>query len=199
MVAVGLDGDQFTRDYVVALCYCREMGLAEIIAMTIAATSPQSCHSTMYGHRADDVYPSNGKVIGYGDTTDGVKTIWFQRSPRLDVGVAHRTLPLGSWVILENPFTKDRDVFRVIDRGPYSKRINGKPATDVANKHPEPYSSCVDITYLAGVKLHHSGSQRIRMWPVPLDSPLAYMLNRYHGCNPPNPPRWWRTPATCRY
>ncbi len=176
------------------------MELAEIVAMTIAALgAPQSCHSTMYGHLATDVYPSNGRIIGYSDSTDGIKTIWFQRSPRLDVGVAHRTLPVGSWIIVENPFTGDRDVFRVIDRGPYAKRVGGKMITDVKGSHSEPYASCLDITYLAGVKLRHSGSQRIRMWPVPKDSVLAYMLNRYYGCNPPNPPPWWRTHPSCKW
>lgn len=171
------------------------MELAEIIAMTIAATSPQSCTTTLYGHLATDTYPSNGRPIGFADSLAKEPTIWFQRSARLDEGLAHRTLPLGTWVVMENPFTHEQGVFRVTDRGPYSKvdPATHKPFTDVRNARPEvPYSGCFDISYLAGVVLKHSGRQRIRYWVLGGSEVLTRALNRRYGCNPENPPKWWR-------
>jgi len=165
--------------------------IAKLVAALLASTPAQSCGSTLYGYRAADVYPSTGRVIGHGDSMAGGKTIWFQRSPRLDTGVAHRTLALGSWVIVENPKTGDREVLRVIDRGPWGKLApDGKWFVDTTRKAPGTYRGCLDLTYPAGVLLHHSGRQRVRYWPVPQRSALASELDAVHGKCPPRP--GWR-------
>lgn len=163
-----------------------------IISVFIASQSPQVCMSTLYGYRADDVYPSSGRVIGRDDHLGQEPTIWHQRHPREVRSVAHRSWRLGTFVVIVNPRNGARVVARITDRGPY-------PYTTDSGRTIKP--GCVDLSYPIGVELGHRGKQRVKVWRVPRGSELELELTEKYGvCPPPNPDGedWWqRKRAAC--
>jgi hypothetical protein len=123
--------------------------------------------------------------------------MFSQRHPREVYGVAHRTLPLGSWVWVRNPLTEMVSVLRVIDRGPYwAVGPTGGFIKGGKNREaPGTFTGCLDITYPAGVDLMHRGRQRIQFWPIPQSSPLGKQLTATYGACPEyvaNGQRWWK-------
>ena len=177
-----------------------------LLAAFIASHSPSTVKSTCYGFKANDVYPSTARRIGYDDPTSGGRVIWSQNFPRREIGIAHRHWPIGSWVIVTNPYTRKSFAVRVIDRGPYHWRYpkgsaeyamhkNGGRTKTKWKKEPGWYTSDVDFAYGACFMLWHSGRQRILIRRIPDKSKLARALYRKHGrCPPPNTggARWWQ-------
>lgn len=164
----------------------------------LMASPPDVCGSTMYGYSSQDINPVSKKAIGWNDGLYGGLTIWHQTHPRKVEGVAHRTLPLGSWVVVQNPVTKEAIPLRVIDRGPFGAIDSdghwfiksGANASRLGK-----FSGCLDITYPAGVKITHRGKQRVLFWRVPRGSQLEQDLNAANGPCPEfkkSAPLWWR-------
>jgi len=150
-----------------------------LISAYIAAYTPSVCMTTTYGHPKYERYA-------------GGKTIWFQRHPRYDEGVASRNLRLGTWVIIQNPRNGRVKLSRITDRGPYWKVYKGHGFIDTKNRRPGRYTGCLDISLPLGNKLGHTGLQRVRFWVVKKGSRLDRQLNTKYGCNPKRPPRWWK-------
>lgn len=105
----------------------------------IAGVVIQLCLSTQFGHPGD----------GYGGRTP---TVYHKRPvEKNDVGIAHRTWPIGAMVRITNIRTGKSAKVRVIDRGPYGKigpngrwfnsRRKGK-----AVKREGKYRGCADLT-----------------------------------------------------
>jgi len=169
-----------------------------MIAAWISSHSPASCTSTMYGYKRGDTFPSNGQKITWSDPTAGGNTIWHQRHPSKVLSVAHRSLPLGTWVVIKNPRTGDTVTARVTDRGPYAYRLRNSGKIITAIKRPARdgyYTACLDISYPLGKKLKHSGRQMLQYYVISRGTELAAELDMEHGdCPPANSraPRWWQ-------
>ncbi len=117
----------------------------------------QVCMSTVFGYPGD----------GHGGRTN---TILHKRPVRADdVGIAHRTLPMGSKVRVMNLRTGLSAVGVVLDRGPYGKKdakgvwFNSRqPKSNRARKGR--YLGCADLTPTMGKLIRHNmGRDRIRI------------------------------------
>lgn len=138
---------------------------------------PRQCSSTIFGMRGDKW--AGGDALYLGRPVD----------PRKDVGIAHRTLPVGSKVVLQNPEKPELWVVAIVlDRGPYGANLRHDEAPDegqncmvrasgtvwcVKKKASDPgtWRGCVDTTPEAARRLQHRGKQPIRYWPVPNTAP----------------------------
>jgi len=116
-----------------------------------------------------------GTVFGYpGDRLAGGRALWLRRRVRPgDVGIAHRSLELGSSVLVLNERTRRAIVVRVIDRGPYGATVDGQwinyapryrtqhRLTRKAGRGRIRYRGCVDLTPRAAKLLGHNGRERV--------------------------------------
>ncbi len=126
-----------------------------------------SCPSTVFGH-ADDKWK-------------GGKALYLKREVNAeDLGVAHRSLPLGTYVILQN---KNKvAVTQVIDRGPYGAIVPDEEFSEdrkcrvlksgkvwclkLKKEDPGEWRGCLDITPAAGKAIGHKGKQTVKYWVV---------------------------------
>jgi rare lipoprotein A len=60
-----------------------------------------------------------GRASWYGEAHHGKQTASGERYDMHAMTVAHRTLPLGTWLLVENPRNGKAVRVRVNDRGPY--------------------------------------------------------------------------------
>lgn len=145
--------------------------------LTEALGPPTECVSTIFGTKGDKW--AGGGALYLGRPVD----------PQRDIGIAHRTLPVGSLVVLQNPLKPDKWVVAtVVDRGPYGALLapDEEPAESqtcrtrrdgkvwcVKKKRERPgkWRGCVDTTPKAAKLLEHNGFQRIRLWPIPNTAP----------------------------
>lgn len=138
----------------------------------------RGCVSTIFGMHGDKW--AGGNALYLGRPID----------PEVDVGIAHRKLPQGSLVILQNPKKPDKVIVaQVMDRGPYGALLKDgeKPAPGQVCKQkktgtwcvklrrgmPGKWRGCVDTTPKAAELLGHNGYQRIRYWPIPNTAPKS--------------------------
>ncbi len=63
----------------------------------------------------------SGKVSWYGKKFHGRKTASGEKFDMNDLTCAHRTLPFGTKILIENPKNGKSVVVKVNDRGPYAK------------------------------------------------------------------------------
>jgi rare lipoprotein A len=70
--------------------------------------------------RADPWYSERGLASWYGKEFHGKKTASGERFSPQDMTAAHRRLPLGSKVMVENLETGDKTEVKITDRGPYA-------------------------------------------------------------------------------
>lgn len=63
----------------------------------------------------------SGKVSWYGKKFHGRKTASGEKFDMNDLTCAHRTLPFGTRILIENPKNGKSVVVKVNDRGPYAK------------------------------------------------------------------------------
>lgn len=138
----------------------------------------RSCVSTIFGMR--------------GDVWAGGAALYLGRPirPDVDVGIAHRTLPVGSLVVLNNPKKDTWVIAQVVDRGPYGALLEDgeEPSPDqnckerkdgstwCVKKRPSQageWRGCVDTTPKAAKLLGHSGYQRIKYWAIPNTAPKS--------------------------
>lgn len=81
-----------------------------------------------------------------------------------DMGVAHRTLPLGSMVLVQNIETGKIARGRVIDRGPYGAIHEGEWAIKLNKDAPGVWRACLDLTPRMARAIGHDGMARVRFW-----------------------------------
>ena len=73
------------------------------------------------GHAAP-WYAQRGEATWYGKRFDGRKTANGDRFSEQEMTAAHRTLPLGTKVMVENLQTGEQAEVKITDRGPYAQR-----------------------------------------------------------------------------
>jgi hypothetical protein len=112
----------------------------------------QKCNSTIFGYR--------------GDRWAGGKALYLKRKvdPKKDIGIAHRRLPLGSWVYVKHLRTRKRVRAQVIDRGPYGAMHNGKWLIKRRRSDPGKWRGCADLTPLAAKMIGHDGWDRVAIY-----------------------------------
>jgi rare lipoprotein A len=71
--------------------------------------------------QADPWYVQHGEASWYGKRFNGRKTADGDRFSQDEMTAAHRTLPLGTKVIVENPETGQQAEVKINDRGPYAQ------------------------------------------------------------------------------
>jgi rare lipoprotein A len=69
---------------------------------------------------ADDWYRENGLASHYGKGFHGRKAADGDRFSQNEMTAAHRKLPLGTKVMVENPATGEQVEVKITDRGPYA-------------------------------------------------------------------------------
>ena len=151
-----------------------------LIAMLMG--TPETCNSTQFGYEGDKY--AGGRALHLGRPVN----------PETDVGIAHRTLPLGSQVLLHVPKRGTWTVAVVIDRGPYGRIdangdwYNGASDWKRCRRKKDCYpkgsrwNGCADLTPRAGTFLSHDGWERIEVYPVKNSFiPRAVLLQRWGG------------------
>lgn len=113
----------------------------------------QICLSTQFGHKGD----------GYGGRTP---TVLYNRPvSSADVGIAHRSLPMGARVLVTNLRTGKSVVATVIDRGPWGKVdekgnwFNGRKQ----RKRKGRYRGCADLTPRLVQLLGHNKKELVKL------------------------------------
>ena len=71
--------------------------------------------------QANQWYVEHGEASWYGKQFHGRKTADGDRFSQHEMTAAHRTLPLGTKVIVEDPETEKQVEVKINDRGPYAK------------------------------------------------------------------------------
>jgi rare lipoprotein A len=71
--------------------------------------------------QADPWYVQHGEASWYGKKFDGRKTADGDHFSQQEMTAAHRTLPLGTKVMVENPETGQQAEVKITDRGPYAQ------------------------------------------------------------------------------
>lgn len=61
-------------------------------------------------------------IYGEGDGLDGRKTASGEPLDSTAMTAAHKTLPIGTWILVHNLKTKEEVHVRINDRGPYHKK-----------------------------------------------------------------------------
>lgn len=143
-----------------------------------------------------------------GDKHAGGRSPWLRRRVRpTDLGIAHRTRPLGSWVRVTNLRTGKSARVRVIDRGPFGRTdrngswYNGASEYRTCRRRgfgledPACYRSksrfvgCADLTPAVARRIGHNGKERVQV-----DSSY-YLRERRVSKRTPIGERIWRRVA----
>ncbi len=83
-----------------------------------------------------------------------------------DEGIAHRTLPIGSRVMVRNLRTQQTTITTVIDRGPYGAIHDGKWLVKKRPHHPGKWRGCADLTPATASTIGHNGRERVSLKPL---------------------------------
>ncbi len=112
----------------------------------------------------------NATIFGYpGDKWAGGDALALKRPVNpTDMGIAHRTWPLGTTVMVYNPRTKLFAVGTVIDRGPYGAMHKGKWVLKRKRRDPGKWRGCVDLTPALAKAVQHNGYEKVRVWRLDL-------------------------------
>ena len=151
-----------------------------LIVLGLAGAEPEKCNSTEFGSEGD--YYAGGRARHLNRPVN----------PGTDIGIAHKTLPLGSLVLLHVPKHDTWLVAVVIDRGPYGRTLpkgsecpeDGRLLSDgrcwyngaadwrrcKRNKKCYPpgtrFRGCADLTPRATSLLNHDGWEWIHVYPL---------------------------------
>lgn len=111
------------------------------------------CLATQFGHPGD----------GHGGRTPTILT----KKPVTpsDIGIAHRTWPIGSVVLVANIRTNKSVLAVVIDRGPYGK-LDAQGRWFNARKERSregAYRGCADLTPRLAKLIGHNRKERVRL------------------------------------
>ena len=99
--------------------------------------------------QADPWYIQHGEASWYGKQFQGRKTADGDRFSQHDMTAAHRTLPLGTKVMVENQETGEQVEVKINDRGPYA----------------QPGRRIIDLSRAAAdsIGMIQQGTQRVRV------------------------------------
>ena len=132
----------------------RQKGWSHVDLLTVLFTflfsnpPPQSCNASIFGWEDDDL--KGGEAV----------CLHRELGPD-DVGIAHRDLPCGTRVKLENPRTGKVVVAKVVDHGPYGAIWNGKWRIKRRESDRGTWRGCVDLTVKTARLLGHNGFEPI--------------------------------------
>lgn len=88
---------------------------------------------------------------------------------------AHRTLPCGTTLILENPRTGRFAVCEVLDRGPFGAIMpTGQWGVKIHKRDPGDWRGILDLAPAVADALDHNGRERIRVFYQRVASHLRY-------------------------
>lgn len=126
---------------------------ALIAAIFLQPVKHQVCMSTQFGHIGD----------GYGGRTP---TLLYDRPVEPgDMGIAHRTWPIGATIKIRNLKTGLIAYGKVIDRGPYGKVdeagkwFNARRERDRKGR----YRGCADLTPDLARSIGHKGKTKVKI------------------------------------
>lgn len=92
---------------------------------------------------------------------------------------AHRTLPCGTTLILENPRNGRFALCQVLDRGPYGAILpSGQWGLKIHASDPGRWRGILDLSPAVSKALGHNGFQRIRVYYQRVASHLHYARER---------------------
>lgn len=111
------------------------------------------CSSTIFGQPGDKW--AGGDALYLGRPVN-----------RHDEGIAHRTLPLGSRVLVRNLRTGKSTYATVIDRGPYGAIYRGKWVLKKRARHPGTWRGCADLTPRTAQNIGHNGREQVAVTPL---------------------------------
>jgi hypothetical protein len=78
---------------------------------------------------------------------------------------AHRTLPCGTVLMLENPRTGRFAMCEVLDRGPFGAKLEtGEWGFKIRQSDPGEWRGIVDLSPAVAEALDHNGRERIRLY-----------------------------------
>lgn len=102
-----------------------------------------------------------------GDRHAGGKAVCVGRKVGSDdIGVAHRSLPCGTKVVVYLGRTKRAALATVIDRGPYGATLDGVWFVKKTKDEPGKWRGCLDMTPRLAKILGHNGLEKVRFTPV---------------------------------
>ena len=151
------------------------MTLILIVSLILSSSSvdkkSETCNATIFGYPGD-------KWKG------GDSPYWHRPILPTDIGVAHRTLPLGSKVRVTNVRNGRSTVARVVDRGPFGRRnvrgrwYNGvevfrrarrrrRPIpTVMASKGVDGWRGCLDLLPIVAKRIGLNGFEKVIVTPL---------------------------------
>ncbi len=78
---------------------------------------------------------------------------------------AHRTLPCGTVLMIENPRTGRFALCEVLDRGPFGAKLeSGEWAFKIRQSDPGRWRGVVDLAPAVADALDHNGRERVRLY-----------------------------------
>lgn len=118
-------------------------------------TAPiQSCNASIFGMPNDKYQGGTLRCV--------------MRNPRSsDLGIAHRTLPCGTRVIIVNERTHKWSSAVVMDRGPYGAIYHGQWVLKRSNNDPGRWRGGVDLLPAVAKKIGHNGFEKVKLLVPP--------------------------------
>jgi hypothetical protein len=110
-----------------------------------------------------------GVATRYGDPGDKLTgkhlSCTHQHIQPTDLVCAHRTLPCGTTLILENPRTGRFALCEVLDRGPFGAIMpTGQWGVKIHKNEPGDWRGILDLSPAVAEALAHNGRERIRVF-----------------------------------
>ena len=127
--------------------------MADILALvlTLLGTPSETCNATVFGGAADRHRGGPSRCLTPP-----------RRIRADDHGIAHRTLPCGSWVLVTSRRTGRSVLTRVIDHGPYGAvDATGEWVLKRRRSDPGKWKGCADLTYPVGEMLGIGGRGQV--------------------------------------
>ena len=125
-----------------------------LLLMTLFSGHGEYCQSGVFGYKGDTM-------------TGGVSPCIDRKVLPNDVGIAHRTLPCGTKVLLYVPRNKQVITTKVVDRGPYGAISKNRWVLKRKASDEGKWRGCVDIMHDTAQSLKHNGFEMVYVVPVP--------------------------------
>lgn len=142
-------------------------------ACTAKAPRTKAADETVGTSAADDAYFQKGIASWYGREFHGRKTASGEKFNMNEMTAAHKTLPLGSVVLVKNLDNGKIVKVRINDRGPYK----GKRILDLSYAAAKRIDMLGEGEAMVGIKVIGSGSQAYAGDSSDLDQPAAGMTD----------------------
>lgn len=126
----------------------------DILVMAVSILfGGSTCNAGVFGYEGDP-------LAGGTNACTGVKM------GRTEMGIAHRTLPCGTKVILFNPRSSKATTAVVVDHGPYGAMNEGVWVLKRKRSDPGKWRGCLDISRSVARALDFDGFGKIFYAPV---------------------------------